>query len=138
MRNSLDISTLIKFDEGHGKYGPCEGKQVGRHWIFKSLFVTCWKRFNESLETLQSTGKLTAQGLFNHPDWRQMKFGTRIAIGRVLRLYAKQGWLPLQVTNPKATGTKHYMRIPSEVQADATGNQEITTPVNPTTEDSSK
>jgi len=138
MKNTLDITTLMKFDQIHGKYGLSEGKQLGRHWIFKSLFAACWKRFNESLETLQLTGKLTAQSLFNHPNWKQMKFGTRIAVGRVLRLYAKQGWLPLQVTNPEATGTKYYVRTLSEVQADEAGNQNVTTPVNPTTEDSSK
>ncbi|MBK9440752.1 MAG: hypothetical protein IPN53_05295 [Comamonadaceae bacterium] len=108
MDKKHDINELMTFDTSVWKYGPCEGKRLGWHWIFKSLFDKCWTQFQASLQTVDWTKKQTAQSLFNAPNWQSMKFGMRIAIGRVLRYFVDNGWLPLVVLNPKATGTKHY------------------------------
>ncbi len=107
MTITLDIEQMT-FDKSVWKDTPCEGKRLDGHWIFKSLFIACRKRFQASLETVDLSKKQTAQSLFNHTNWKNMKFGTRIAIGRILRFFVKKGWLPLQVINPKATGTKCY------------------------------
>jgi hypothetical protein len=111
MDKTLDITELMTFDTSFWKDSPCEGKRLGWHWIFKSLYITCWKRFQRSMETVDWSKKQTAQSLFNHHNWKNMKFGTRIAIGRVLRFFVRNKWLGLKVTNPKATGTKFYARI---------------------------
>ena len=111
MKNTLDITEMMKFDTSYWKDRPCEGKRLGRHWIYKALFVKCWTKFQASMATADWTKKQTAQSLFNHPNWRSMKFGTRIGIGRVLRYFVKNGWLLLRVTNSKATGTKYYALI---------------------------
>ena len=111
MEKALEITELMKFDTSYWKGGPCEGKRLGWHWVFKSLYITCWKRFQKSFETADWSKKQTAQSLFNHHNWKNMKFGTRIAIGRVLRFFVRNKWLGLTVTNPKATGTKFYARI---------------------------
>ena len=111
MDKTLEITEMMKFDQSYGRWGPVEGKRLGWHWIFKSLFITCWKRFLKNIETADWSKKVTAQSLFNHPNWKNMKAGTRIAIGRVLRFFVRNKWLGLTVTNPRATGTKFYARI---------------------------
>jgi hypothetical protein len=108
MENTPDINELMKFDTSHWKGEPCEGKRVGLHWISKALFVKCWQQFQPNIKTADWTKKQTARSLFNVPSWTSTSFGTRIAIGRVLRFFVKNEWLPLKVLNPKATGTKQY------------------------------
>ena len=108
MEKTLEITDLMKFDASVWQDVVCEGKRLGWHWIFKALFIKCWKQFQASMQTVDWTKKQTAQSLFNAPNWRNMKFGTRIAIGRVLRYFVNNCWLPLVVLNPRATGTKYY------------------------------
>lgn len=108
MEKPVEIKDLMSFDFSHWKLKVCEGKKLSRHWVFKDLFVECWANFQASITTVDWTKKQTAQSLFNVPNWKKMKFGIRIAIGRVLRFFVKSGWLPLVVLNPKATGTKYY------------------------------
>lgn len=98
----------MAFEKSVWQGTPCEGRRLGWHWIYRSLFIACWKRFHANLESVDWSKKQTAKSLFNHPNWANMKFGTRIAIGRVLRHFVGNGWLPLVVLNPKATGTKYY------------------------------
>jgi hypothetical protein len=104
----FDLTDLMKFDASYWRGAVCEGKRLGWHWIYKALFVKGWTQFKASIATVDWSKKQTAQSLFNVPNWRNMKFGTRIAIGRVLRYFVDNGWLPLVVLNPKATGTKYY------------------------------
>lgn len=108
MEKPTEINDLMKFDASYWKGAVCEGKRLGWHWIYRTLFTKCWDNFQASLERVDWTKKQTAQSLYNVPDWRNMKFGTRIAIGRVLRYFVDNGWLPLVVLNPNASGTKHY------------------------------
>jgi hypothetical protein len=108
MEKPIAINDLMNFDSSIWKHKVCEGQRLGRHWVFKEIFVQCWANFQASIATVDWTKKQTAQSLFSAPNWKKMKFGTRIAIGRVLRFFVKNGWLPLIVLNPKATGTKHY------------------------------
>ncbi len=108
MDKSLEISEMMAFDTSYWKGALCQGKRLTRHWIYKALFLQCWQRFRASLATVDWTKKQTAQSLFNVPYWQSMNFGTRIAIGRVLRYFVDNGWLTLVVLNPTASGTKHY------------------------------
>jgi hypothetical protein len=117
MKNIIDITTQMEFDKGYGKYGPCEGKRLNHHWIFRSLFLTCARRFQENLERVDWSKKQSSQTLFDSPDWKRMKVGTRIAIGRILRYFVDNGWLPLRVTNLKVRGTKYYERIKLDTEA---------------------
>lgn len=131
MDTTLDITEMMEFDKSDGPSGQCEGKRLYRHWIFKSLFIACWSRFRESMETADWSKKQTAQSLFDHPNWRNMKFGTRIAVGRVLRFFVKNEWLPLVVTNPKSTGTKYYeLATPVQTSADQDVNPTFVTNTN--------
>ena len=131
MSTTLDINELMTFDQSVWKDVPCEGKRLSRHWIFKSLFIACWNRFRASIATADWPRKQTAQSLFNHANWRNMKFGTRIAIGRVLRFFVKNEWLPLVVINPKATGTKFYeLATPVQTSADQGVNPTLVTATN--------
>jgi hypothetical protein len=108
MNKTLNLTEMMEFDSSYLNGATYEGKRLSRQWIFKALFIKCWKQFQASIATVDWTKKQTAQSLFNVPNWRKMKFGTRIAIGRVLRYFVDIGWLPLMVLNPKATGTKYY------------------------------
>jgi len=56
----------------------------------------------------------TARTLYDDPDWSELRFGRRIAIGRCIRLFADREMLPIRVVNPKATGTKKYQHTASQ------------------------
>lgn len=82
-----------------------------------SIFVQSWEQFQQSLETADWSKKHTAKTLFDSPNWERMTFGSRIAIGRVLRFFVDNGWLPLRVANPKSSGTKRYELVEQSIQA---------------------
>jgi hypothetical protein len=114
MNSKINITEKIKFETSFWNGSPCKGKRLGFHWVPMSLFIQCWEQFQQSLETADWSKKQTAKTLFDSPNWTRMKFGIRIAIGRVLRYFVDTDLLNLRVINPKASGTKHYVRaLPS-------------------------
>ena len=106
-----DLFLGLKYAKRNTKRGPGTGLTFGRHWIFKWQICTAWERIRAGLATADWSRPQTAQSLYNDPDWPQMNFGLRIAIGRCLRFFVNHAMLPLRVINPYSTGTKRYMPL---------------------------
>ncbi|MBK8106505.1 MAG: hypothetical protein IPK42_13345 [Betaproteobacteria bacterium] len=107
----------LQYSVRHGLRGPSVGIQIGRHWIFKWIVEEAFKRARQTLSTSTPGAMHTAQTLYDDPEWSRLRFGRRIAIGRCIRLFADRKMLPIQVTNPKAKGTKKYMHIKPQGEA---------------------
>lgn len=106
-----DLFMALRFAKRSGKKGPSTGLDLGRHWVFEGQIRTAWERIRAGLATADWSRPQTAESLFNDPNWKSMKFGVRIAIGRCLRFFVNHGMLPLKVINPYSTGTKQYMPL---------------------------
>ncbi len=85
------------------------GIQIGRHWVFQSLIEWTLREARESIETLAFPRPLKVQQILNDPLWRTRKFGTRIAIGRCLKLFVRRNLIPLRESNPGKTGPRKYV-----------------------------
>jgi hypothetical protein len=108
MNIQIDINK-IQFELRDGPRGKSVGRALGRHWIFRDIFARCGDRFGSAVATIDWSKPQTARSLYGAANWSQFSVGYRIAVGRVLRFFVKQGWLPLKVINAKATGTKRYV-----------------------------
>lgn len=111
MNKENDISKRIEFEVRDGPRGPSVGKQMGYHWVFKNIFQTAWYRFCAAIESADWTKPQTAKSLFDDPNWVNMGFGFRIALGRCLRYFVNHAMLPLRVLNPDSSGTKKYAHV---------------------------
>lgn len=102
----------IEFETRQGPWGPSVGIQLGVPWIFKDIVVETYRRARASDSKLDWSVQQTAESMYSDPDWRYIKVGRRLAIGRCVRFLADNDVLPLRVANPKAKGTKKYVRVP--------------------------
>lgn len=110
MKTTVDLSS-IDFEVRNGPWGPSVGKMLGWQWVFKDIFETALTRFDATLPTLDWSKPQTSKALYNDPDWPEKKLVRRFAIGRCLRFFADRELLPLRCINPRATGTKKYVRV---------------------------
>ena len=110
MKREIDLSS-IEFEVRDGPWGTSVGKMLGWQWVFKDIFENALIRFDATLPTLDWSKPQTSKSLYNDPDWPEKKLVRRFAIGRCLRFFADRELLPLRCINPRATGTKKYVRV---------------------------
>ncbi len=105
---SESIRALV-FQTRTGPKGPVFGIQIGRNWVFQGQVEWTWRLARESMPTLAFLKPLKVQAILNDPLWRTRKFGTRIAIGRCLKLFVRRNLIPLLESNPGKKGPRKYV-----------------------------
>lgn len=106
-----DLFAATKYETRQGKRGSMVGLQLSSHFVSKEIFETAWQTFRAAIGGADWSKQQTAKSLFNDPSWDRLSFGRRIAIGRCLRYFVDQEFLPLRLLNPESTGTKKYSLI---------------------------
>ncbi len=102
------INGLV-FETRTGPKGTVTGIQIGRHWVFQGLLEWTLREARESIPTLAFLKPLKVQEILDDPLWRTRKFGTRIAIGRCLKLFVRRNLIPLRESNPDKKGPRKYV-----------------------------
>lgn len=112
----MEQKTLFKdlvFETRTGQKGPIVGLQIGRHWVFRAQAEWTLRLARESIPMRDFLKPLKVQEILDDPLWRTRKFGTRIAIGRCLKLFVGRNLIPLRESNPDKKGPRKY--VPADV-----------------------
>ncbi len=102
------IKTLV-FQTRTGPKGPVTGIQIGRHWVFQGQVEWTLRLARESIPARDFTRPLKVQEILDDPLWRTRKFGTRIAIGRCLKMFSRRELIPIRESNPGKKGPRKYV-----------------------------
>lgn len=108
----MSEKTLINglvFEKRTGQKGTVTGIQMGRHWVFQEQVEWTLRQAYASIPTLDFPRPLKAQEILDDSLWRTRKFGTRIAIGRILKLCVRRNMIPLRESNPEKKGPRKYV-----------------------------
>lgn len=104
----------IKYETHTGRGTTSHGLYVtGNNWVPKARFVEMWEQVQKKLPLLDWSYPKTTKSFFEPTEWKGLKRGRRIALGRCLRYFADHQLLPIRCINPHKKGTKRYALVPS-------------------------
>ena len=106
----------IKFETRTGRGTTSYGLYVNcNNWVPKARFVEMWEQAQNKLHLLDWSHPKTTRSFFDPAEWKVLKRGRRIALGRCLRYFADHHLLPIRCINPHKKGTKRYVLIADAV-----------------------
>lgn len=80
----------IQYENRSGRSSTTLGLYVnGNNWIPKTRVVEMWERSRLVLPQLNWSHPKTAKSFFEFEEWKGIKRGHRIALGRCLRYFAE-------------------------------------------------
>ena len=112
METEIDINAVIRanrFEAIEYVTHPCRkstviGRQLGPHFVFKWIFLDAWNHISANIATADRYHFHTTESLFNDAKaWAGYEKSTRIAIGRCLAYFVREGMLPLFCVNPQGS-----------------------------------
>lgn len=99
----------IQFETRSGRGTTSLGLYLnGNNWVPKARIIEMWRQAQLMLPQLNWSSPKTTKSFFKSDEWKDMKCGHRIALGRCLRYFAEHQLLPIRCINQHKKGTKKY------------------------------
>lgn len=120
MKSEIDIEThirqdlfdAIRYEKRQNSHGPATGLQLSAHFVFKWIFKDAWSHISVGVTKVNPYKYHSTKSLFNDAAaWEGHETSTRIALGRCLVYFVREGMLPLECGNPDANNLIYAVTV---------------------------